>query len=131
MTDSLYKRIRSGLAANLESLGYEVSQYIRSSPTVPVIEMFASLETPHLTMGASTSTLTFTIRPLVSAAAGPEDSQGALDDIRAGLVTAIESDLTLAGAVDTLIVREISEDRLYTVGGVVYLGFEADIELLT
>ena len=136
MPDDIYAAIRAGLAANIAGLGINVSSYMTSNPEPPLVEIYAGEEEPHLTMGIGHSMIPFVARALVSYASGPEDSQTLLDTLRANtggmsLLAAIESDRTLGGAVDDLIVRTKSEDRLYPIGGVTYLGFECAIEILT
>lgn len=136
MPDDVYAAIRAGLAANLAGLPVNVSSYMQSNPEPPTVEIYADEEIPHLAMGAGIATINFTARALVSYASGPQESQALLDTLRANagpksLLAAIESDKTLGGACDDLIVRTKSEDRLYPIGGVTYLGFECAIEILT
>lgn len=102
--------VRQALADNLSTIsGIQVSAYVLSNPTPPAIQVVPGPAEYHQTMGASSASWwDFTIQAYV-AVATDIGSQARLDRLLAddgaeSVRAALESDTTLGGLCDDLIV---------------------------
>ena len=113
---------RAGLAANLLNvLGLQESPYLLSNPTPPCAEIEVGPIDYDQTMQRGEDDLHFTVRVYVSSTTDV-GSQKLLDTFLAAtgaqsIKTALESDKTLGGAVDTLHVSRCSGYRAFERGG--------------
>lgn len=118
--------IRQGLAANLGVIdGVQVSPWILSEPTPPILQIRSGDVTYDLTMHRGWDQHTMIIQALVPFSSDI-GSQMLLDSLMApdgptSVKEAVEADITLGGAADQAHVTECSGTQLATVGGVAML----------
>jgi|ERR1044071_7280091 hypothetical protein len=131
--------LREALAANLSSIkNVQVSAYMLVNPTPPAIHVIPGPTQYHLTMGKSSMDewWEFTIQAFV-AATNDIGSQKLLDSMLASdgdrsVKAAIESDTTLGGACDDLIVTQRTGYQIFVPDGRgTVLGAEWTVRVLT
>jgi hypothetical protein len=124
------EQIREALAAAVRTAmpDRQVSAYMLSNPTPPAVHLYPSNIDYHKAFGNGLEPLTFEVQAFVAAASGDIGSQKNLDRFLdpgspTSLKAALESDVTLGGLVNDLIVRSasgyrqfVTQDRGYMLG---------------
>jgi hypothetical protein len=134
--------IRTGLATNLIPLGIRVSPYALNNPAsaVPCAYVMAGPINYHQSMGGGMEDLEYRVVVALAYDTSAEvdvAAQETLADYRAddgasSVRALIESDRTLGGACDDLIVTEASEPTIYLAGtGAAILGCEFTVKIVT
>lgn len=129
--------IREGLATNLLPLGIRVSPYALNKPTTPCAYVLAGPIDFHKAMGNGAVDLEYRVVVMVAYDTASEvdvTAQQTMADYRAadGVKSLIESDPTLGGACEDLMVTEASEPTIYLSGtGAALLGCEFTVTVLT
>ena len=115
------RSIRRALAANLESIpGCQVSAYVLANPTLPTLWVRPATDEAieyHRAMGNGVENVHMTVQAYFGTS-GDIAAQERLDDLLASTGTksvkaAIESDRTLGGAADDLVVQSCSGYQEY------------------
>lgn len=126
--------IRAGLARNLGMIpDIQILPYLVSEPTPPAIMIFPSDITYHVANADGWISLAFTIRVAVSFTSG-EGSQMLLDQFMApngaqSILAAVESDQTLGGAADNVVVRSVTGPVLTIVNTNAYLTADWSVDV--
>ena len=127
-------QIRSGIATNLATVtDVQVLAYVLSNPTPPAFAVFPAACDYNQAMARGLDRWTFTVQAIVSAASD-QDGQKQLDTYLAptgstSVRAAIESDRTLGGVVDNLVVTRVSGYQLYADERGANLGAEWSVEV--
>lgn len=128
--------IREGLRANLAPItGCQVSAYLLSNPTPPVLMIYPGPTDYDLAMGRGLDRWTLTIQALTGLVTDI-GAQQLLDQWRAStgarsVKAQAESDKTLGGAASSTRVISVTGDSIYTPDGKgPYLGCEWTVEVL-
>jgi len=109
-------QIRSGLVANLSSLGIQSTGYMLAEPMAPTIECFPGSVSYDATFGRGMDMVNFVVRVTVTVALDVP-AQQLLDTFLApsganSVKTLIEADKTLGGTVKSLQVTEATGYRI-------------------
>jgi hypothetical protein len=123
--------IRKGLADAIGELdGIRVSANYLDAPRPPVALVLPDRIEYDLNANRGADTYIFTVQVIVTRA-NDREAQITLDKFTVGtdsLKHAIEIDRTLGGVVDTCRVTELRNYGQITIGDVLYLGFELEVE---
>lgn len=128
--------IREGLAANcrqaLPTTAGQVSAYVKGAPKPPCIQIFPEAHTYHEAMQNGAVGKRYVVQALVGFSddiAAQKRLDALLDDD--SVKAAIESDCTLGGKVDDLIVREASGYKVFQFEGArTVLGCDWTVEII-
>jgi hypothetical protein len=125
--------IRQGIADNLATIsGLRVSATMLDAPRPPVAMVYPDTIEYDLNANRGADTFTFIVYVLVGRA-DDRTAQNRLDGYVVGpdsVKAAIESDRTLGGAADTCRVASMRNYQQITVGDIVYLGVEFEVEVV-
>lgn len=116
-------QVRKGIATNLGAIsGVQVSPYMLSNPTPPMLYVFPDEVDFDLTMHRGLDCFRLTIQAMIGFV-GDEGAQTLLDTLidpndSSSVKKAVESDKTLGGVVDDLRVTKQTGYRLYEVPNV-------------
>jgi hypothetical protein len=125
--------IREGLAAQIGELdGIRVSANYLDAPRPPVALVLPDRIEYDLNANRGADTLFFTVQVIVTRA-NERQAQVTLDKFTVGadsIKDAIEADRTLGGKADTCRVTELRNYGQITIGDVLYLGFELEVEVV-
>ena len=98
----------------------------------PFVTCTPGVWSPHQSMGDANGRVPVTVRVVASKA----DVRSAavllygLMNTSGALISALESDPTLGGTCDSVMVTEVSEPQIYTFGGVDLIGFELTLDVI-
>jgi hypothetical protein len=105
-------QLREGLAANLRTISsdVQVSPYVLAKPTPPAIDILPARVEYHRTFGNGLEHHTFLVQAYVASGLD-EAAQRRLDEfVDSGVIRqALESDQTLGGIAQSLVVQELTE----------------------
>jgi hypothetical protein len=125
--------IREGIAQNLTAIrGLRVSPTMLDAPRPPVAMVYPDAIEYDLNANRGADTFTFIVYVLVGRA-DDRTAQNRLDGYIVGdesVKTAIEADRTLGGAANTCRVAAMRNYQQTTVGDVVYLSAEFEVEVV-
>ena len=127
-------QIRAGLATNLATVtGAQISSYQLANPTTPAFAIFPAATEYNQAMARGLDKWTFTVQAIVSAAVD-QNGQQQLDEYLAptgstSVRAALETDRTLAGVVQNLVVTRVSGYVLYADAQPPALGCEWTVDV--
>jgi cellobiose-specific phosphotransferase system component IIB len=125
--------LRQGIANNLQAVyGLRVSSTFLDAPRPPVAMVLPDRIEYDLNANRGADTYIFTVSLLVGRA-DDRAAQNTMDQFLVGpdsAKQAIEADRTLGGAANTCRVTEMRNYGQVTVGDVVYLGVEFEVEVV-
>jgi hypothetical protein len=124
--------LREGLAANLRTVsGLQVSPYVLANPTPPSADILPAGIDYYGAMQKGVKTYLFNVQVIVTAGLD-EAAQMALDDFvdSDAIPDAIESDETLGGACDDVIVHALDEYGRTALDGKEYFVARWQVEVL-
>ena len=126
--------IRTGLANQIGQVsGLRSSANFLDAPRPPIALVLPDRIEYDLNANRGADTFIFTVQVIV-VRASDRGAQLALDTFTVGpdsVKDAIESDRSLGGAANTCRVTELRNYGQVTIGDVVYLGFELEVEVVT
>jgi hypothetical protein len=127
------QNIRTNLAEQIGQItGLRSSANFLDAPRPPVALVLPERIEYDLNANRGADTYVFTVQVIVTRA-NDRAAQVALDQFTVGhdsVKQAIESDRTLGGSADTCRVTELRNYGQVTIGDVVYLGFELEVEVV-
>lgn len=128
--------VRAGLKTNLSAIkATQVSAYLLSNPSPPTLMVMAGPTQFDQAMGRGVDRWTLVVQG-ITGLASDQSAQQKLDEWRRGsgatsVKAAIESDKTLGGTCQNLLVTQVSGDNIYSPDGKgPYLGCEWTVEVL-
>jgi hypothetical protein len=125
--------IRTGLASQIAQVGgLRASANFLDAPRPPIALVLPDRIEYDLNANRGADTFIFTVQVIV-VRASDRGAQLALDQFTVGpdsVKDAVESDRTLGGSADTCRVTELRNYGQVTIGDVVYLGFELEVEVV-
>jgi hypothetical protein len=125
--------IRTGLAEQIGQVsGLRSSANFLDAPRPPIALVLPDRIEYDLNANRGADTFIFTVQVIV-VRASDRGAQLALDKFTVGpdsVKDAVESDRTLGGSADTCRVTELRNYGQVTIGDVVYLGFELEVEVV-
>jgi hypothetical protein len=126
--------IRTGLAEQIGQIsGLRSSANFLDAPRPPIALVLPDRIEYDLNANRGADTFIFTVQVIV-VRASDRGAQLTLDKFTVGpdsVKDAIESDRSLGGAANTCRVTELRNYGQVTIGDVVYLGFELEVEVVT
>ena len=121
----------AGTAASVVGIDRAYNYPIPSAQP-PFVTCTPGTWSPHESMGDPNGRVPLIVRVVASKAdvrSAAEHLYGLMNTSGA-LISALESDRTLGGTCDSVMVTEVSEPQIYTFGGVDLIGFELTLDVV-